>query len=151
MLARRAACCHCASVTQVGEVLMTLDCPPLTTRSYAMRLFPPFWTKKSCVPRVTCCDVTKLVPQNAEHNLGTVNIRSGFRCGKHVRAFPMIFCIWNYRSEPIFRRRSQCDVKTPSYSFFETAVHKQRNAVQHLSASTRAEPNFFASESFPWL
>ena len=54
----------------------------------------------------------------------------------------MIFCAWDYRSGPIFRRRSQYDVKTPSDSVFEAAVHKQRNAVQHLSASTRTEPDF---------
>ena len=63
----------------------------------------------------------------------------------------MIFCGWDYRSGPIFPYRSQCDVKNPSDSVFEEAVHKQRNAVQHLSASTRTEPNFLASESFPWL
>ena len=28
---------------------------------------------------------------------------------------------------------------------FEAEVHKQRNAVKHLSASTRTEPKFFAS------
>ena len=56
---------------------------------------------------------------------------------RHVRAFPTIFCDWNYRSGPIFRRRSQCDVKTPSNSVFE--------------ASARTEHNFHASESFPWL
>ena len=50
-----------------------------------------------------------------------------------------------------FRRRSQYNEKTPSDSFFEVAVQKQRNAVQHLSASTRTELIFLASESFPWL
>ena len=68
-----------------------------------------------------------------------------------VRAFPMIFCAWDYRNRLIFRRRSQCDVKTPFDSVFETAAHKQRNAVRYLSASTRTEPNFLASESFPWF
>ena len=63
----------------------------------------------------------------------------------------MIFCAWDYRSGPIFRRRSQCGVKTPFDFVFEAALYKQRNAVQHLSALTRTEPNFLASESFPWL
>ena len=58
----------------------------------------------------------------------------------------MIFCAWDYRSVPIFRRRSQCNVKTPSDSVFKAAVHKQRNAIQHFSASTRTEPNFLAFE-----
>ena len=84
---------------------------------------------------------TELVSRNVEHNLGTV---------RHVRVFPMIFCAWDYHSGPIFRCRSQCHVKTSSDSGFEAAVHKQRNIVQHLSASTRTEPNFLASESFPW-
>ena len=63
----------------------------------------------------------------------------------------MIFCAWDYRSGPISRRRSQCNVKTLPYSVFEAAVHKQRNAVQHLTALTRTKPDFFASESFLWL
>ena len=50
-----------------------------------------------------------------------------------------------------FRRRSQCDVKTLPYSVHEAFVYKQRNAVQHLPAPTRTEPNFLASKSFPWL
>ena len=58
----------------------------------------------------------------------------------------MIFCAWDYRSEPIFRRRLQCDVQTPSDSLFE-AVYKQRNAVQHFSTSTRTEQYFLTSES----
>ena len=70
---------------------------------------------------------------------------------RYVRAFPMIFCAWDYRSGPIFLFRSQCDVKTPSDFVFEAVVHKQRNAVQHLSASTPTESNVLASESFPWL
>ena len=53
--------------------------------------------------------------------------------------------------DPFFYRQSQCNVKTPSDSVFEAAVHKQRNAVQQLSTSTRTEPNFLTSESFPWL
>ena len=63
----------------------------------------------------------------------------------------MIFYAWDYRSGPIFRRRSQCDVKTLFDSVSEAAVHKQRNADQHLSVSTHMEPNFLTSESFPWL
>ena len=70
---------------------------------------------------------------------------------KHVRAFPMIFYAWDYRSGPIFRCRSQWNIKTPSGSVFEAAVHKQRNAVQHLLPSTRTEPDVLASELFPWL
>ena len=70
---------------------------------------------------------------------------------RHVQALPMIFCAWDYRSGPIFRCRSQCDVKTPSDSVFEAAVHKQRNVVQYPSASTCTESNFLASESVPWL
>ena len=54
----------------------------------------------------------------------------------------MIFCAWNYRNGPIFRLRSQCDVKTPPDFVFEAVVYKQRNAVQHISASTRTEPDF---------
>ena len=74
---------------------------------------------------------TELVPRNVEHNLDTVNIWSG-------------------------RRRegmsgSQCDKNTVSDSVFEAAVHNQRNAVQHLSASTRTETNFLATELFQWL
>ena len=68
-----------------------------------------------------------------------------------VRAFPIIFCAWDYHKGPIFCRRSQCDVKTLSDFVFEAAVHKLRNAFQHLSALTRIEPNFFASKSSPWL
>jgi len=64
---------------------------------------------------------------------------------------PMIFCAWDYRNEPIFRPQSQCDAEIPSVFAFQAAVHKQRNAVQHLSASIRTAPNFLASESFPWL
>ena len=70
---------------------------------------------------------------------------------RHVRASPVYFCAWDYRSGPIFCRRSQCDVKTPSDSVFEAAIHMQRNAVQHLSVVTGMEPTFLASESFPWL
>ena len=70
---------------------------------------------------------------------------------RHVRAFPIIFCARDYCSGPIFRRRSQCNVKTPSDSVFEAAVYKQRNAVQRLSALHRTEPNFLASESLSWL
>jgi len=33
---------------------------------------------------------------------------------------------------------------------FQVAVHKQTNAVQHLSVSNRMAPNFLVSESFPW-
>ena len=55
---------------------------------------------------------------------------------RHVRVFHMIFCAWDYRSGPIFRRQSQCNVKTLSDSVFDTVVHKQRNAVQHLSVHT---------------
>ena len=33
----------------------------------------------------------KLVPRNAEHNLGTVNIRSGRRCGCMSRDYPWFF------------------------------------------------------------
>ena len=63
----------------------------------------------------------------------------------------MILCAWDYRSGPIFRRRSQCDVKTPSDSVSEAAVHKKSKAIQHLLASTLTQPNFLASESFSWL
>ena len=42
----------------------------------------------------------------------------------------MIFYAWDYLSGPIFRRRSQCDVKTPSDSVIEAAIHRQRNAIQ---------------------
>ena len=82
---------------------------------------------------------TELVLPNAEHNPGTMNIRSDIDV-EACPSIPMIFCAWNYRSGPIFRPRSQCDVKTPSDSVFEVAVHKQRNTVQHLSASTRTDP-----------
>ena len=44
----------------------------------------------------------------------------------------MIFCAWDHRIGPIYRRRSQCDVKNPSDSVFEAAVHKLRSAV-HIS------------------
>ena len=63
----------------------------------------------------------------------------------------MIFYPGDYRSELIFRHRSQYDLKTPFDSVFEAGVHKQRNTVQHLSALTRTESNYLASESFPWL
>ena len=86
---------------------------------------------------------TELVSPNAEHSLGIVNIR-----WRHVWAFPMIFSAWDYRTGPIFRRRPQCDVKTPSDSVFKAAVHKQRDTVQHFSASSRTEPNYLASELF---
>jgi len=61
----------------------------------------------------------------------------------------MIFCAWDYRNELISRPQSQCNAKFPSVFAFQAAVHKQTNAVQHLSASIRTAPNFFASESFP--
>ena len=64
---------------------------------------------------------------------------------------PKISCAWDYRSGLIFRRQSQWVVKTPSDSVFEATVYKQRNAIEHVSASTHTEPNFLASESFPWL
>jgi len=52
-------------------------------------------------------------------------------------------------NEPIFHPQSQCDAEIPSVFAFQAAVHKQTNAVQHLSASIRMAPNFLAS--FPWL
>ena len=63
----------------------------------------------------------------------------------------MIFCAWDYHSGLIFRRWSQCDVKSPFFSvffssfflFFEAAVHKQRDAVHDLSAL-----NFHGFEAF---
>ena len=66
---------------------------------------------------------------------------------------PLIFGLAEFSNlrELIFRHRPRSDVKTPSDSVFEAAVHKQRNAIQHLSALTRVEPNFLASESFPCL
>ena len=47
--------------------------------------------------------------------------------------FPMIFCAWDYRSGPIFRHRTQCDIKTPFDSVFEAAVRNQTNAVQQFN------------------
>ena len=71
---------------------------------------------------------------------------------KHGRELPMIFCAWDYRNEPIFHPpQSQYDAEILSVFAFQAAVHKQTNAVQHLSASIRTAPNFLASESFPWL
>ena len=70
---------------------------------------------------------------------------------KHDRELPMIFCAWDYRNEPIFRPQSQYDAEIPSVFAFQAAVHKQTNAVQHLSASIGTAPNFLASESFPWF
>ena len=70
---------------------------------------------------------------------------------RNDRASPMIFCAWNYLSGPISRHRLQCDIKIPSDFVFKAAIHKQRNAVQRLLASIRTEPNFIASEQFPWL
>jgi len=50
----------------------------------------------------------------------------------------MIFCAWGYHNEPIFRPQSQCDAKIPSVFAFQAALlHKETNAVQHLSASNR--------------
>jgi len=63
----------------------------------------------------------------------------------------MIFCAWGYRNELIFRPQLQYDTEIPSVFAFEATVHKQTNVVQHLSASSRTAPNFFVSESFPWL
>jgi len=63
----------------------------------------------------------------------------------------MIFCAWSYRKESIFRPRSQCNAEISSVFAFQAAVHKQTNAVQHLSASRRTAPNFLVSKSFPWL
>ena len=63
----------------------------------------------------------------------------------------MIYWTWDYCSVPIFRHRLHFYVKTSSDSVFEAAIHKQRNAVQHISALTRMEPNFLASKSFLWL
>jgi len=63
----------------------------------------------------------------------------------------MIFCAWGYPNEFIFRPQSQCDAEIPSVFAFQTAVHKQTNAIQHFSASSRTGPNFLVSESFPWL
>ena len=63
-------------------------------------------------------DHTELAPPNLEHNLRTVNIPSGRR-RVGIRAFPIIFCAWDYRSRPTFRRRSQSDVKTPSDSILK--------------------------------
>ena len=63
---------------------------------------------------------------------------------RHDRTFSTIFCAWDYRSGPIFRRRSQCDVKTPSDSIFEAGptmclkiftekdFRKRRNIDNHL-------------------
>ena len=62
----------------------------------------------------------------------------------------MIFA-WDYHNEPIFRPQLQCDAEIPFVFAFQAAVHKQTNAVQHLSASIRTALNFLASESFPWL
>ena len=70
---------------------------------------------------------------------------------KHGRELPMIFCTWDYRNEPIFGPQSQCDAEILSVFAFQAAVHKQTNAVQHLSASIRTTLNILASESFPWL
>jgi len=63
----------------------------------------------------------------------------------------MIFCACAYRNELIFRPQSQCDAEVPSVFVFQAAVHKQTNAVQHLSPSSYTAPNFLVSESFPWL
>jgi len=64
----------------------------------------------------------------------------------------MIFCAWGYiGNEPIFCLQSQCDAEIPSVFAFQAVIHKQTNAVQHLSASSRTAPNIFVSKSFPWL
>jgi len=63
----------------------------------------------------------------------------------------MIVCAWNYLNEPIFRPQSQCNAEIPSVIAFQATVHKQTNAVQHLSASSHTALNFFVSGSFPWL
>jgi len=61
----------------------------------------------------------------------------------------MIVCAWGYRNEPIFRPQSQCHAEIPSVFALQATIHKQTNAVQHLSASSRTAPNFLVFESFP--
>ena len=76
-----------------------------------------------------------------------VNIQFDRSMWKHGQELPMIFCAWDYRNEPIFRPQSQCDAEIPSVFAFQAAVHKQTNAVQHLSASIHTAPNFLLNHS----
>ena len=126
--------------------LFLLQC---SAQTHQLRLIP--------IPRNGCTRFqqfiihhTELVPSNAEQNLGTVNIRSGHRRGGLLGHSPGFSALGIIVVNPFFVAGHKCDVKTSSDSVFEAAVHKQRNAVQQLSASTRTEPNFLVSESFPW-
>ena len=46
---------------------------------------------------------------------------------KHGREFPMIFCAWDYRNEPIFRPQSQCDAEIPSVFAFQAASQENKH------------------------
>ena len=94
---------------------------------------------------------TMLVPSNAEHNLGTVNIRPGRRCRGMSGHSPWFSALGIIVVDPFFVAGHNAIVKTSSDSVFEAAVHKKRNAIQHLLDSSRTEPNFLASEPFPWF
>ena len=90
---------------------------------------------------------TEMVPPNAEHNLGTVNIRSGCVDAEACPGIPHDFCAWDYRSGLIFLRRLQCDVKTLFDSVFKATVYKQRNTVPYLRAFYEPQPKLSSNEN----
>ena len=96
-----------------------LQCPPSTHQLRSMLILCDGFTRFQQL----IIHHIDLLPLNAEHNLGIVNIWSD--------------------------RHRESNIKTSSDSIFAVAVYKKRNAVQHLSASTRTELNFLTSKSFP--